>query len=375
MKKENKKGGGTVLLPVMMLCAVAIGVVFGIRMVGMLDFSGDFPLTDLLRLFVSFLLGCYLAMLLHVLLHETGHLVFGLLTGYRFTSFRLFCFMLVKDKQGVRLRIHRVAGTAGQCLMEPPRQAEKMPFVLYNLGGVLFNLFFSVLAAVGCFFLPAESLAHLLLTLFCVLGLYMAFMNGLPFGGGVVQNDGTNLLHACRSASARRGLWLQLAVSARLSAGVRMRDMPSEWFALPPAEDMQDGLSASIGVMAANRLLDEYRKEETAALLRRLLAETRPLPLHRHMMTMDLITLSLLLRDGEDVQKLLTPELEKTMLAMKDNITVLRTRYALAINSGDTVRAAELLAQFEKKAPKHPYPAELFTEQELMKELSVMQTM
>ena len=35
------------------------------------------------------------AILLHVIIHEAGHLVFGLLSGYRFVSFRIFSLTLV----------------------------------------------------------------------------------------------------------------------------------------------------------------------------------------------------------------------------------------------------------------------------------------
>ena len=37
----------------------------------------------------------YLAFILQVILHEAGHLVFGLWTGYRFCSFRVFSWMWV----------------------------------------------------------------------------------------------------------------------------------------------------------------------------------------------------------------------------------------------------------------------------------------
>ena len=59
-----------------------------------------------------------------VLIHEAGHLLFGLVTGYRLVSFRLFS-LILKKKDG-RWRICRepamMAGIAGQCLMAPPRK-------------------------------------------------------------------------------------------------------------------------------------------------------------------------------------------------------------------------------------------------------------
>ena len=59
----------------------------------------------------SLLLGLALAMVIHTVIHEAGHLIFGLATGYRFISYRVFQFMWIK--QGGRIRFTRMslAGT------------------------------------------------------------------------------------------------------------------------------------------------------------------------------------------------------------------------------------------------------------------------
>ena len=36
-------------------------------------------------------------MYLQLIIHELGHLIFGLLSGYKFSSFRIFNFMLIKE--------------------------------------------------------------------------------------------------------------------------------------------------------------------------------------------------------------------------------------------------------------------------------------
>ena len=42
------------------------------------------------------LIGIYAAMLIQLIIHEAGHLIFGLMTGYRFSSFRVANLMWVK---------------------------------------------------------------------------------------------------------------------------------------------------------------------------------------------------------------------------------------------------------------------------------------
>ena len=84
--------------------------------------------------------GFVLALYLQTAVHEAGHLVCGLLSGYRFCSYRLGSLMLLREEGRLRLRRLKIAGTAGQCLMAPPPWSEELPVILYNLGGCLFNL-------------------------------------------------------------------------------------------------------------------------------------------------------------------------------------------------------------------------------------------
>lgn len=76
---------------------ILIGAVGGIVM-GYLDKStADTSLHQEILSFVGFILGIFVAFFLHIIVHETGHLVFGLLTGYKFSSFRIASFMWLKE--------------------------------------------------------------------------------------------------------------------------------------------------------------------------------------------------------------------------------------------------------------------------------------
>ena len=73
------------------------------------------------------MLSCALllgAFLLQLILHEAGHLLFGLATGYRFASFRVGNLIWIKTDGGLRRGTYRLAGTAGQCLLFPPEPKE-----------------------------------------------------------------------------------------------------------------------------------------------------------------------------------------------------------------------------------------------------------
>ena len=201
MKKEKKKPEWQRILSTAfaILASMATGVALAW---GNFRFAID-SLPKLL-----FLLGAlYVAMVFHVIIHEAGHLVFGLLTGYKFCSFRIFSFMWLQEEGKLKLKRHSLAGTGGQCLMAPPDMTEgSFPVFWYNMGGSILNLLTSALLLLG--FLLAQNipnLAHLLL-IFSVLGFLLGILNGVPLRMGAVDNDGYNAIALVKNPLALEAL-------------------------------------------------------------------------------------------------------------------------------------------------------------------------
>ena len=149
---------------------------------------------------ILFLITGVIAFILHIIVHEAGHLVFGLLSRYKFVSFRVFDFKIIKDENGkLNFRYEKIAGTGGQCLMRAPEYVEgKFKYKLYLLGGVIFNVLFSIV-----FWLILPSYYTLL---FALIGFTLAFLNLIPMG----FNDGMTFYHASKDETTRFVLYLQL---------------------------------------------------------------------------------------------------------------------------------------------------------------------
>ena len=80
---------------------------------------------------------------------------FCVLHSLTICSFRVFNLMWIREGGRIRLRRMSIAGTGGQCLMGPPDLKDgKMPVMLYNFGGAIFNLLFAVLALGLSFLYP-----------------------------------------------------------------------------------------------------------------------------------------------------------------------------------------------------------------------------
>ncbi len=322
------------------------------------------------RLLLVMLAGVYGSILIHIVLHEAGHMVFGLLTGYRFASFRIGSFVWQRTDEGkVKFGHSPLPGAAGQCLMNPPELVNgTMPFVLYNLGGVLMNL---IIAAVSlaAWALAESPAADALLMMCALVGVVTAVTNGVPLRMGAVDNDGYNILSMKRSGEAVRGLWVQLKIAGESARDVRLRDMPAEWFYLPSRTAMKNSLCATVGVFYCGRLMDEMKFEEAKRAMQSLLRQrTGMVGLHRASVKMDLAVCGLLTGGGrEEAGKTLDAYTKKLMKAMKNHLSAIRTEYILALlGEGDEKKAEEILGRFEKAAAKWPSKADVESERELI---------
>lgn len=349
--------------------SLAVGAALGLELGKKLTLE-DLSVPQMLLGLVLDLGLLVLSLWLNAAIHEAGHLVFGLLTGYGFSSYRLGSLMIVREDGALRLRRLKVAGTGGQCLMTPPEMVDgKMPFLLYNLGGSIANLLVSAVAWTAYLLLPQVRMLSFWLLGMAVMGLVLALSNGIPMRMGLVQNDGKNALIFCREPSALRTFYVQLRMTEALSRGVRVKDMPEEWFWMPTVEERKNPIGASAGVMYCNRLMDAHRFDEARAAMESMLdPDTDILDLHRRALTCDVIYCELIgQRRWDVIEALLSKEQKAFMKAMATNITVLRTQHLLALyHENDGVKARAFQAQFERQAAVYPYPCEVESEKELI---------
>ena len=368
-KQKKSKNHGNLL---MMLCFMLIGAVCGIVMMEYIDyvFGDNLPVGEsLFNLAVAFF-GMYIAIFLQIIIHETGHLIAGLLTGYTFSSFRFGSLMWMKDNETIKFRKLSLAGTGGQCLMNPPDMVDgKMPFVFYNLGGSLMNFITIPICAVLFFLFSKVPYFSLFLLMMCIVGFGCALMNGIPMKLGMINNDGYNAKDLGKSPEALKSFWVQLKVTEQMSKGVRLKDMPSEWFYLPDEDGIKNSMTAVMAVFYANKLMDEQAFADAAALLDKLLAaESGIVGLHRNLLICDRLYCELInKKNSEVVDKLYSKEQKKFIKQMRKFPTVIRTEYTYALlYKNDADKAAQIKELFEKCAKTHPYASDIESERELL---------
>lgn len=350
---------------------MVLGGLLGYMLAKTVDESGALHGADLPQIFY-WVLAAFVALYAQIILHEGGHLVCGLLTGYQFVSFRIGSWMWQKENGRIRLRRFSLAGTGGQCLLAPPEWKEgTMPYVLYNLGGPLANLLTAVLCGLLAFAFRENTSVQLFFAMQALVGLMYALLNGIPMDGDEVCNDGKNILMMRKDPAARRSLWVQLRINAEQAKGVRLKEMPEEWFALPTDAQLRNGMTSVTAVLRENRLMDEHRFAEAAQLIDELSAKADAviLGLYRKLFLCDRLYCALVL--GEDAEPYLTQWNSKEMRAfrkqMKDFLSILATEYTVALLAEkDRLKAEAVRLKFEKRCETYPSAGEVESTKELI---------
>ena len=355
-----------ILLVLMFLALFAIGVLMSFVLTFRVINSEWGIVLSVIEIAASILLSNILS----IVVHECGHLVFGLASGYSFSSFRIFSFMLLMQDGKLVLRRQDIAGTGGQCLMIPPERAAKdTPVIFYNLGGAIFNLLLALISALLYFVWSDVYFLSVLLLLTSFISALYAFTNGVPMNVSGLANDGMNAVMLKGNEYARIAFLNQLKMCAAQARGIRVSNMPDEWFELPEGADMSNVHCATITVFKAERYLDANDIIEAEKSIETTLRSNYAIiGLHRNLLVCDLVFCRLINHEGTvDISNLLTLEQLKFMKNMGKFPSILRTQYCIALlRDNDEKQADRVKTIFEKQAKKYPFPAEIEGERELM---------
>ena len=100
--------------------ALVGGIIFILEgregMADMMNKVSELPMIDFLVPILLAFAAMFTAIVLHIVLHEGGHLLMGFATGYRFTSFRIASIAFIRREGRTRVRRYKLAGTGGQSL-------------------------------------------------------------------------------------------------------------------------------------------------------------------------------------------------------------------------------------------------------------------
>lgn len=307
---------------------------------------------------------------LQLILHELGHLICGLLSGYQFLSFRVGTLTFVKENEKIVRKKFNVVGTAGQCLMMPPEgNGYDCPYVLYNLGGVLMNALVSSLCIAAYILFPMPKMVQVFLLFTALSGLFDLIMNGIPMKMNGICNDGYNICLIGKDKIARHSFYITLKVNGLSYQGVRIKDMPFEWFQLPDEADLSNNMSCSMKCLEASYYHDRKEFDKAKECYENLLNSTSSLSkLLENEINCELLFYEMIGESRKEViDELYTKELKKYIRATNCYITRKRLMYAYSlIIEKDISKADKILSEVDAVKKTYPSKAEVESELEII---------
>lgn len=296
-----------------------------------------------------------LAWLTSRLVHECGHLAFGLLSGYRFSVFQIGNLELVRKRGRLRLYWRPALRGFARCMLGPPEKKNgQYPYMLYLLGGVIME----VITMAGCYAALSSDTLHILwkawffaLFWFCLSG---ALVNGLPLGGEIAGSEGYTAVTLAADHAKHDVLWAQMKIRQLCTDELRLKDIPEELFSLPDDTELYKGWAGAQAVLYAERIMDEHRFPEARALMERLMTnQAFTESFYGIYLSCHLICLRLL--DGDSAEPLITRKLLRLMKMLGNDIDIRRTQYIYALFTEHNELQREVKReQFERAAARYP---------------------
>lgn len=313
----------------------------------------DFNVSKTAIAVVCSIVCLFVTFILHLAFHETGHMLFGMATGYKFSSIRLWKFAIMKDDNGLHIKKFNIQGTGGQCIMTLPADTdtEQVPYFWYYAGGVLVNL---ILTATSFLCLKAFDLGMVGSCFFYMLaftGAMIALMNGMPLSFNGLCNDGKCILLLHKNKRSQRLFLRMVQTASEMARGKRPKDLPREWFEDIAIHSPKDYFPTCNRINYAALLEDLGRFDEARKVYEELAAFGKEMPgLLKLEIGADQILMELLTTARPDaVEQLYDKQLQKYIKSTyKYSPIKCAMLYALALlRDNDKARATQLLDEME----------------------------
>ncbi len=358
------------------LIFAGMGVLFGYLSEGVLkDFfetyiNNDIFYIQIINIYVILFIFI-LAYFLHTIIHELGHLIFGKFTGYRFVSFRIGSFTIIREDEKFKIKRFRIPGTAGQCLMMPPeKKDEQYPFLVYNLGGVFMNSIVTAITIFMAIYIKELNYIKLIAIFTSLAGIIVIITNGIPMKIGGVANDGYNIRSMLKDRDARDSFYLQLQVNGLLTEGFRIRKMPYENFKLEEGVDYSDPLNFSKILMAYSYYLDNKKFKKAKEVLDFGMDYVNDtIPIYRQEFNSERLFIEIMGNcEREKIENLYTRNLEKYIKSSKFMLSKKRIMMAYeGLYRGNRERGLIHFQELKKLAKTYPIKGEIKMEMMLGK--------
>lgn len=330
------------------------GFFIGFQSINMMD--NQFKINSILYYSLSLLIVLIIIVIstyIQVIIHELGHLVFGLATGYKFMSLRIGSLTFIKEKDKIKLKKMKILGTGGQCLLSPPDLIDdKIPYFWYNAGGVIFNLFSTLIfGTLYLLFKDIHIISNLLFFL-ALIGLICIINNGIPMQLPALDNDAQNILTLKRNPQCIKHFWVVLNFTYMVTQGKSIKDIDKSWIEIEENAPI-NSFTNSIKALKINYFLDQYDFEKAKILAKEMLENEGLLTQLEYLSIKSELIYCMLVTDvNYNIDELCSKKYKKLIKAMQGLISVIRVQYSYELLYKNDYEEANKKKNFLKKPVK-----------------------
>lgn len=308
--KNKKISFGSVMF---MGLSIAAGMSIGLLMPKLGDHMHEtYGMMPALITILGYIIFIIVSLIFASAVHEAGHLVMGLSTGYEFVSYRVLSMIWVREDGKLKHKKYSVPGTLGQCLMTYPldKDLTKAPFFLYHAGGVIFNI---LLVAIGMivFLIADDHAVRIFAFTFALVSMYQALTNGIPFKSSGFPNDAYNIMMIRKDPLNNALVIKQLIQNAEMGKGVELTDLSEDMFeGKDPLSN--ESIKVAQAMNFACREMQLHRFGEAAEIMEKIYENEEAPKILKYESACELMFLRLIEGGGkEKVNELYTKEVDQ----------------------------------------------------------------
>lgn len=359
---------------------MGIGAVLGIIILWVIGFNclDKMKFWQFMIVYMSMFLGIYVILIFTTIIHEAGHLVCGMKSGYKYMNFRIFSFNFCKYEDGFKLKRFAIPGTGGQCLMAPPEYNEgNFKYKLYLAGGNIATLILFAMELVLFAFIGIDVFIGRVVLLSAVVSLYLFILNAIPNKIGGIPNDGYNLKSLGQNLEYKKEFWQSLDVNAKNHYGLELSQVGIDFDSWDDDELFKgiDAVAIQIKLnLKVNYLIYEKRFEEAYALCKKLVDEKAVVEIYKYELKCDKMFLEIVLGKEGKVKKTYSNILKQYIVnTRKFMIQRKRLMYAYYLFiEKDDAKAMQEKKAFDKACFTYPDLGEIKSERKLIEYIDLL---
>lgn len=321
------------------------------------------------HLLISFMFLC-LAFIFNIFIYEIGRLIFGLMTGYKFLSFRISNIVIIRNFGRLIIKKNKSVRTSGNCVMLPPiKNNGKIPYYFYNKGGAILNFLLLPWYALLCSKINSDLL-KMIVVLLMIMSITSIVIS--VFGGSTnneyITDKSYNVTLFKRKRKALQAFYIEMKIYEKILKGVRLQNLSDKYFEILNEYSVDNCFMEAVEAIYYKKLIDMHEFDRAKIRIEKILETDKKISdTYKCLLTCDYIYCQLVSGNIFKAKKAYTNEIKKLMNSMKKNLTVIRTRYSYALLVDDSLsEAGKQRKLFDRLSKKYPYKVEIESEKELI---------